>query len=136
MNPDPKQLSQEAYTVEGVNLESLLAAINGRIEKLLDKDYAIGHSYFMNIQNRSNPLQELRGIFQNKILPLLQEYFYGDWGKIMLVLGKEFVYKKIETVKFLSDDLADDYEEYNEKPIYGFTDVQKWTIESFTSIYA
>jgi 5-methylcytosine-specific restriction protein B len=90
----------------------------------------------MNIQNRSNPLQELRGIFQNKILPLLQEYFYGDWGKIMLVLGKEFVYKKIETVKFLSDDLADDYEEYNEKPIYGFTDVQKWTIESFTSIYA
>jgi Cdc6-like AAA superfamily ATPase len=136
MNPDPKQLSQEAYTVEGVNLERLLAAINGRIEKLLDKDYAIGHSYFMNIQNRANPLEELRGIVQNKILPLLQEYFYGDWGKIMLVLGKEFVYKKTETVKFLSDDLADDYEEYNEKPIYGFTDVQKWTIESFTSIYA
>ena len=136
MNPDPKQLSQEAYKVEGVNLERLLAAINGRIEKLLDKDYAIGHSYFMNIQNRSNPLQELRGIFQNKILPLLQEYFYGDWGKIMLVLGKEFVYKKIETVKFLSDDLADDYEEYNEKPIYGFSDAQKWTIDSFISIYA
>jgi Cdc6-like AAA superfamily ATPase len=136
MNPDPKQLSQEAYKVEGVNLESLLAAINGRIEKLLDKDYAIGHSYFMNIQNRANPLDELKGIFQNKILPLLQEYFYGDWGKIMLVLGKEFVYKKIETVKFLSDDLADDYEEYNEKPIYGFTDAQKWTIDSFISIYA
>ena len=46
------------------------------------------------------------------------------------------MYKKTETVKFLSDDLADDYEEYNEKPIYSFTDVQKWTIESFTSIYA
>ena len=135
MNPEPQKLSETNFKCEGVDLENLLLSLNGRIEKLLDKDYCIGHSYFMNIQDRQNPIVELRMIFQNKILPLLQEYFYGDWGKIMLVIGKEFVYKKTETVKFLTSELTDEYEEYNDKPIYGFTDSQKWTINSFKSIY-
>ena len=30
-------------------------------------------------------------MFKDKIIPLLQEYFYGDYGKIGLVLGKGFV---------------------------------------------
>ena len=34
---------------------------------------------------------DLRAAFQNKIIPLLQEYFYGDFGKIGLVLGSGFV---------------------------------------------
>jgi Cdc6-like AAA superfamily ATPase len=135
MNPEPQKLSETNFKCEGVDLEKLLLSLNGRIEKLLDKDYCIGHSYFMNIQDRKNPIDELRMIFQNKILPLLQEYFYGDWGKIMLVIGKEFVFKKAETVKFLTSELTDEYEEYNDKPIYGFTDPQKWTLNSFKSIY-
>jgi predicted Mrr-cat superfamily restriction endonuclease len=135
MNPDPQKLREVSFKCEGVDLEKLLLSINGRIEKLLDKDYCIGHSYFMNIEDRNNPIEELRIIFQNKILPLLQEYFYGDWGKIMLVMGKEFVFKKTDTVKFLTAELIDEYEEYNDKPIYGFTESQKWTLNSFKSIY-
>jgi hypothetical protein len=53
----------------------------------------------------------------------------------MLVIGKEFVFKKAETVKFLTSELTDEYEEYNDKPIYGFTDSQQWTLNSFKSIY-
>jgi hypothetical protein len=49
-------------------------------------------------------------------------------------LGK-FVFKKVEPIKFLSNDLADDYEEYNEKPIYSFTQSANWTLDSFKSIY-
>jgi len=135
MNPEPQKLSETNFICEGIDLEKLLSSINGRIEKLLDKDYCIGHSYFMNIQDRNNPIDELRVIFQNNILPLLQEYFYGDWGKIMLVIGKEFLFKKTEAVKFLTSELIDEYEEYNDKPIYGFTDSQKWTLNSFKSIY-
>ena len=37
--------------------------------------------------------------FENEIIPLLEEYFFGDYGKIGLVLGDSFV-KKDDTEKF------------------------------------
>jgi Cdc6-like AAA superfamily ATPase len=135
MSPEPAKLNTEEFKCTGIDLEALLTAINARIEKLLDKDYCIGHSYFMTIKNRQSPLEEIKVIFQNKILPLLQEYFYGDWGKILLVIGKEFVGTKENTIKFLSTDSYEDFEEYDEKPIYNFTNPYSWTIDSFKSIY-
>ena len=135
MNPEPKKLSTEEFKCTGIDLEALLNAINARIEKLLDKDYCIGHSYFMTIKNRQSPLEEIKTIFQNKILPLLQEYFYGDWGKILLVIGQEFVETKKNTIKFLSTESYEDFEEYDEKPIYNFTKPSSWTLDSFKSIY-
>lgn len=135
MNPEPKKLSAEEFKCIGIDLEALLNAINARIEKLLDKDYCIGHSYFMTIKNRQSPLEEIKTIFQNKILPLLQEYFYGDWGKILLVIGQEFVETKKNTIKFLSTESYEDFEEYDEKPIYNFTKPSNWTLDSFKSIY-
>lgn len=69
--------------VEGVNVRTLLKTINQRIEYLYDRDHVIGHAYLMNIES----IDKLRLAFLNKIIPLLQEYFYGDWKKICLVLG-------------------------------------------------
>ena len=135
MLPQPEILSQPEYECKGVDLSALLTAINGRIEKLLDKDYCIGHSYFMGISDRDKPRDELKTVFENKILPLLQEYFYGDWGKIRIVLGDKFVEKKKDSVKFLSRDMEEDYEEYNDKVIYIFKDSNSWDLESFKSIY-
>ena len=135
MNPEPSKLSLDEFKCDDINLEKLLIAINGRIEKLLDKDYCIGHSYFMTIKNRQQPLDELKVIFQNKILPLLQEYFYGDWGKIMLVIGEKFVENKKDSIKFLSTNSYEDFEEYDEKPIYNFTKPSSWTLDSFKTIY-
>ena len=135
MNPEPNKLSLDEFKCDDINLEKLLIAINGRIEKLLDKDYCIGHSYFMTIKNRQQPLDELKVIFQNKILPLLQEYFYGDWGKIMLVIGEKFVENKKDSIKFLSTNSYEDFEEYDEKSIYNFTKPSSWTLDSFKTIY-
>lgn len=135
MNPEPAKLSTEEFKCTGIDLEALLKAINARIEKLLDKDYCIGHSYFMTIENRQSPLEEIKAIFQNKILPLLQEYFYGDWGKILLVIGKEFIETKKGSIKFLSTESYEDFEEYDEKPIYSFTSPSNWTLDSFKTIY-
>ncbi len=70
--------------VEGINLGRLLDTMNSRIEDLYDSDHAIGHSYFMNVRN----LEELNEVFRNNIIPLLQEYFHDDYGKILYVLSR------------------------------------------------
>ena len=61
----------------------MLEAMNQRIECLYDRDHTIGHSYFMEVKT----LDDLEDVFLKRVLPLLQEYFYGDWEKIQLVLA-------------------------------------------------
>ena len=78
-------------TSDGINLNKLLATINSRIEFLLDKDHLIGHAYFMKIYDK----KDLIKTFRNKILPLLEEYFYGDYNKIQLILGDKGGSKKL-----------------------------------------
>jgi 5-methylcytosine-specific restriction endonuclease McrBC GTP-binding regulatory subunit McrB len=88
-----KPLSEKLKTTEdGINLKLLLSTINSKIEFLLDKDHLIGHAYFMNIQQKN----DLAKVFRNKILPLLEEYFYGDYNKIQLVLGDIGTNKGVE----------------------------------------
>lgn len=64
--------------------KAILQAINGRIRYLLDKDHQIGHAYFMSCAGPQGVFNAL----QEKIIPLLEEYFYEDTGKIRLVLNE------------------------------------------------
>lgn len=57
--------------------------INNRIRFFYDRDHQLGHSYFLNVDS----MESLRLVFVNRVLPLLQEYFYGSWNKICIVLG-------------------------------------------------
>ncbi|QRM90778.1 AAA domain-containing protein [Lacinutrix sp. WUR7] len=99
MMPDYSVIENEY--VEDVELSGILEAINLRIELLIDRDHTIGHSYFVNVDST----KKLANAFNNKIVPLLQEYFYGDYGKIGLVLGKGFIEKiKNDKVDFASFD--------------------------------
>jgi 5-methylcytosine-specific restriction protein B len=82
--PDPSLL--EDIVIEGIDIEQLLTVINERIEVLLDRDHAIGHAYFMPLKEEP-ALNVLAGIFRNKIVPLLQEYFFEDWQRIQWVLN-------------------------------------------------
>ena len=50
----------------------------------------MGHAFLMHIYT----LDDLREAFATKIIPLLQEYFYGDYSKIGLILGNEFFFKR------------------------------------------
>ena len=83
--PPKYDLLREKIEVENdkIELQELLKAINTRIEFLLDKDHLIGHSYFINIKT----FEELKEVFRNSIMPLLQEYFYDDFEKIRVVLN-------------------------------------------------
>ncbi len=69
--------------IDGVELGTLLRTMNERIEFLFDRDHLIGHAYLMGIATHA----DLCIAFRDKLIPLLQEYFYDDWRKIQLVLG-------------------------------------------------
>ncbi|MCD8453785.1 EVE domain-containing protein [Tenacibaculum finnmarkense genomovar ulcerans] len=88
--PKPSLLKEILF--DSFNLKDILETINNRIELLLDRDHTIGHSYFITIE--SGDTTKLATVFNNNVIPLLQEYFYGDYGKIGLVLGKGFIRKK------------------------------------------
>ena len=83
-----------------LDFTTMLKTINERIEYLYDRDHTIGHAYFLPLKGGAN-ISELASIFKNKILPLLQEYFYDDWEKIRLVLGDN---QKEKNKKINSDD--------------------------------
>ena len=83
--------------IEGHTLEEILRTINERIEVLKGREQQIGHSYLMKCETPA----DVKAAFKDKIVPLLQEYFYGDYSQIALVLGPDFV-QKINKVNFPS----------------------------------
>lgn len=94
MLPNPSLLKEP---IEGISLEKLLTTINERIEVLVDRDHTIGHAFFIN----DTTLDHLRNTFANKVIPLLQEYFYGDYSKMEMVIGSAFFdVKETNKVKF------------------------------------
>jgi 5-methylcytosine-specific restriction protein B len=106
--------------LNGIDLPLLLDTINKRIVKLLDKDHQIGHSYFMTVSN----MDDLKIVFHNKIIPLLQEYFFGDYGKAGLVLGEEFFEPREEQNDNLFADFNGyDASEFAERPVYKVKDI-------------
>jgi hypothetical protein len=88
MMPDVATLDG-ALADAGVELElrnlvvDVFTKLNDRLRYLYDREHQIGHAYFLGARS----LADLRAIFADRILPLLQEYFYGQWDKIALTLG-------------------------------------------------
>lgn len=95
--------------INDINVRLMLQKINERIEFLYDRDHTIGHSYFIKLKDLKEEKEqyaELCQIFSNRIIPLLQEYFYDDWEKIQIVLGdhyKQSGEKKDKDVKDFDD---------------------------------
>ncbi|WP_299818071.1 AAA family ATPase [uncultured Pontibacter sp.] len=123
----------------GVNPQELFRAINDRIEVLLNRDHCIGHSYFISLARTDDVITELKKIFKDNIIPLLQEYFYGDYGRIGMVLGEGFVKKKTNGAtgrrKFAKGNWGNDYE-LSEKDVFEFTDSASWSVDTFKQVYA
>lgn len=87
MMPD-EDLLEEVVVEEDINIHEMLKIMNQRIEVLYDREHTLGHAFFMPLNNEEKAtIDKLASIFKNKIIPLLQEYFYEDYEKIMLVLG-------------------------------------------------
>lgn len=132
MQPDYGLLSE----VSGIRLGLLLKTINRRIEKLLDRDHLIGHSYFLKIEGVAG----LQDAFYKSIVPLLQEYFFGDFGKIGLVLGEGFFEDEQpdENKKniFAQFKAFEDAEELAARKIFRLKNISAMTTDEFKNAIA
>lgn len=77
------ELTPNYDVFESKDAEKVLRKINARVRSLLNKDNQIGHSYLMFAKNYCEILSAL----YNKIIPLLEEYFYNDFNKVRFVLN-------------------------------------------------
>lgn len=75
-----RTVPQEAFIDLVVDL---FETLNSRIRFLYDRDHQLGHAYFLG----ATTPEALRQVFIDRVIPLLQEYFYGSWEKIAMVLG-------------------------------------------------
>ncbi|HIF9432209.1 TPA: McrB family protein [Photobacterium damselae] len=88
MMPKPELFKNRK--VRNIDLTKLLTTLNNRIEVLYDREHTLGHAFLFpvyNEQDEDKAFQLLKAAFKNKIIPLLEEYFFDDWNKIRLVLG-------------------------------------------------
>ena len=114
---------------EGINIQKFLKAINERIEFLLNRDHMIGHSYFIRVKS----FEQFVAVLRNKVIPLLQEYFYEDWHRIQLVFkdvidpdGNAHDYQVIRH-KVINEEalLGFDHDDYEDDKLY-------WVNETIT----
>ncbi|WP_318489460.1 AAA family ATPase [Photobacterium leiognathi] len=105
----PKPELFEHKTVKNIDLTELLTTLNKRIEVLYDREHTLGHAFLFpvyNEQDEDKAFELLKAAFKNKIIPLLEEYFFDDWNKIRLVLGDN---QKEKALRFVTKQ-EDSYE--------------------------
>ena len=96
-----------------IDLVQLLSTVNKRISALYDREHTLGHAFLMPVVDKiksndhQGALTELANCFQNKLIPLLAEYFFEDWQKIRLVLADNQKPKELQLIKETDVDLAD-----------------------------
>ncbi|AYQ36610.1 AAA family ATPase (plasmid) [Runella sp. SP2] len=121
-------------TEDGINLAAMLTSINNRLKVLKDADHTIGHAWLWNVKT----IKDLQAVFGNKILPLLQEYFYNDFEKLGLVLGDNFFQQSqpISSTIFASfsggNGLASQYDQTWQ---YQLKKPHELTVADFQSLY-
>jgi|GEM_PF-2672896 len=63
------------------------------------RDRQIGHSYFWKVKNNEN----LQSVIKYDIIPLLQDYFYGDYNEIRNILGGEIISENNRPTDLVTD---------------------------------
>lgn len=117
MRPEAKVLTEMGVgtlEVDGVelNVAKMLDIMNERIEYLYDREHTIGHAFFTKLKDDCC-IETLAKIFENEIIPLLQEYFNEDYEKIQLVLGDN---GKEDEFKFILDKKVEIKDIFNGNP--------------------
>jgi len=78
------KMKPNADLISNEKARDLFERLNEHIKKShLGEDYQVGHSYFMGIDSDD----DLEFVWEYKIVPLLEEYFYGDEDGLRSILG-------------------------------------------------
>jgi 5-methylcytosine-specific restriction protein B len=122
--------------IGAVDVGRMLRRINDRLEYLLDRDHRIGHAYLME----ASTVEDLQRVFRLQIIPLLQEYFFDDFGRVALVLATPagvppFLVRERISPGALFPRSADASLGV-ERSRYSITSLESWTEETFSALYA
>lgn len=85
MYPNSDLVVDKIDGIDDFNFKNIFEKLNYKIRLLLDADHQIGHSYFM--EDKIKTIEDLKDVWFRNILPLLNEYFYGDWDKLKLIIS-------------------------------------------------
>jgi len=96
--PQPEMLSKD---LDGINLQNLLSKLNATLKDKVGQDHQVGHAWFPLAGKKDATAQDVVDAFKNKILPLLEEWFYDDEKGKQELLG-QFTEDKEVTAKSLA----------------------------------
>lgn len=125
MLPDSEIL--DGIYVEDISIKDIFIKMNKRITVLFDREHTLGHAYFLPLKDAPT-IETLANIFENSIIPLLQEYFYEDYEKIRMVLGDN--QKDSEDKQFITIE-ENDYNDLFGDIDYDFDEMSTYKINSF-----
>ncbi|MEE4383502.1 MAG: AAA family ATPase [Pseudomonadales bacterium] len=130
----PPRYADLDLRIEGVHLGRLLQRINDRLEFLLDREHRIGHAYLMKVGS----MDDLRRTFAQQIIPLLQEFFFDDWGRVATVLSTDrgrspFIRGSDLDANALFHTPPEGGEQTRQS--FSVTHSSEWTAEDFRAIY-
>lgn len=125
MLPDAEVL--DGIYVEDVSIKDIFIKMNKRITVLFDREHTLGHAYFLPLKGAPT-IETLANIFENSIIPLLQEYFYEDYEKIRMVLGDN--QKDSKDKQFITIE-ENDYNDLFGDTDYDFDEMSTYKINSF-----
>ena len=120
-----------------IDLRRLLESMNARLTHLLHRDQTLGHSYLMGLES----FEDLRLVFEKKILPFLQEVFYDDWRQIRLVLADDSVgQEELQLIRKRAVTVGElfpgaDLSEIGDRPAFEMAPANEITPDAIRKIY-
>lgn len=125
--PKPELLSD--IVLGDIGMDSVLEAINKRLEWYLGADHLIGHGYFTHIES----LEQLDEVVANKIIPLLREYFHEDLSRVRAILGGGDAFLRKERI-LAPPGIDDAYEDERFRYVDNYLEGRQYGREAYVEL--
>jgi len=101
--PDPSVLA--GASIGSLPLDEFLSELNGLIRVHVGREKQVGHAVLMNADQPIRSTEDFGLAFRYELLPLLQEYTYGDYADLAALIGTDIidVEAQIARVEILDD---------------------------------